>query len=211
MLWPDQTRESVAQPCWLQPLSRKISKITSDVSCFKTPSLSLISGLNLPKVLSIQPLKTGIQFLVYQFGSSACGVGFFPLVSKKGKAFETLAFNLSNFWTIFHVKSGDINYYGLIWGFTALQLLAGWPTAFALKYRGWCRAFSWSRCHVPVWSEKTACAAGGILCLCVVGISGFMTADAFNPLARLLCANIWIIWFTSSAVHKWISELEVLV
>ncbi|KAK4826972.1 hypothetical protein QYF61_012913 [Mycteria americana] len=35
-------------------------------TCWSSLCLSLISGLNLPKVLSIHPLKTGIQFLVYQ-------------------------------------------------------------------------------------------------------------------------------------------------
>lgn len=89
---------------------QKNSRITSDFSCFKIPSLSLISGLHFPKVLSIQPLNTGIQFVMYQFGSSVCGVKYFFssfFFFKNWKVFETLAFNLSNFWTISYVKKGD--------------------------------------------------------------------------------------------------------
>lgn len=45
-----------------------------------------------------------------------------------------------------------------------------------------------------------------------IRISGFLAAGAFNLFACHFCANTWIIWFTSSAVHKkWISEPEVLV
>lgn len=157
--------------------------------------------------------KLGFNFIVLIWLFSLWGgfppPPFFFSCPKKGKAFETLAFNLSNLGNIFYVKRGD----KLLWTHLRIYstLTVCWLThSICLEIQGLVQIFFMEQVSHSCLEWPNSVQGGYKLCLCL-RISGFMTADAFNPFACPFCANTWIVWFTSSAVHKkLISELEVL-